>query len=322
MRINPFVYGIVVLAVFFGIILGFQSAGIWSISGKVTASGEKVQPSAADVNTIKGWMTLEEISSTFNVPLANLLTQFQLPADTAPSTAIKDLETDLFSVTSLRTWLESRTQPGESPQPTPAAPAQTQLLFPYNRGMNNLFDWINRHWTLFSISVLVLTAGWIGVNRPAVLPSSAIQSAPQQGFFAPAFTLNTFEGQPVNLADLKGKVVLINFWASWCPPCRAEMQAIQHAYADASDSGLVVLAVNTTYQDDLASAAQFAREQALTFPLLTDPDGSVSRLYQVRAMPTSFFLDRQGKIQLVMVGGPIPEALVRSEVDKLLKEVP
>jgi hypothetical protein len=111
MRIHPIVYGVIVLTVFFGIILGFQSVGFWSISGKVDASGAAIQPSAADVNTIKGWMTLEQITTTFHVPLSDLLTQFKLPADTPPTTAISGLESDLFSVTNLRTWLQSRAQP-------------------------------------------------------------------------------------------------------------------------------------------------------------------------------------------------------------------
>lgn len=111
MRINPILYGVLVLTVFFGIILGFQAAGKWSISGKVTADGEAVQPFVADVNSIKGWMTLEQIATTFNVPLADLLKQFSLPADTPPTTAIKDLESDTFDTTSLRDWLQSLTQP-------------------------------------------------------------------------------------------------------------------------------------------------------------------------------------------------------------------
>ena len=105
MRINPFLYGIFVLVVFLGTILGFQAAGVWSVSGKISSNGEAVQPIASDVNSIKGWMTLEQISMTFNVPVKDILKQFELPADTAPSTAIKDLETEVFSVTNLRTWL-------------------------------------------------------------------------------------------------------------------------------------------------------------------------------------------------------------------------
>lgn len=125
MRIHPIAYGFLVLAVFFGIILGFQSAGIWSVSGKISADGKKVLPDAADVNSIKGWMTLEQISTAYNVPPADLLKQFNLPADTPSSTAIKDLETDRFSMDSLRTWLQSRIQPAGTSS-TSAAPLPTQ----------------------------------------------------------------------------------------------------------------------------------------------------------------------------------------------------
>lgn len=108
MKINPFVYGVVVLVVFLGVIFGFQGAGVWSTSGKVGATGERIQPSAADVNTIKGWMTLEEVSTTFSVPVADILSAFNLPADTPASTALKDLESDTFDMTVLRTWLKER----------------------------------------------------------------------------------------------------------------------------------------------------------------------------------------------------------------------
>ena len=111
MKIKPFVFGLIVLAVFFGIIIGFQQAGVWSTSGKVDASGHQIQPSSADVNTIKGWMSLEQVSTTFNVPVAEILSAFDLPADTSPSTALKDLESDTFSVSGLRTWLEGYQQP-------------------------------------------------------------------------------------------------------------------------------------------------------------------------------------------------------------------
>ena len=105
MKINPFVYGVIVLVVFWGTIYGFQGAGVWSTSGKVTDSGELVEPSAADVNTIKGWMTLEQVSTTFGVPLEEMLSAFDLPADTPANTPLKDLESETFDVTALRTWL-------------------------------------------------------------------------------------------------------------------------------------------------------------------------------------------------------------------------
>ena len=105
MRINPFLFGVIVLAVFMGTIYGFQAAGVWSTSGKVTASGEKVEPSAADVNTIKGWMTLELVSTTFGIPVTEILSAFDLPVDTPASTPLKDLESEVFDITVLRTWI-------------------------------------------------------------------------------------------------------------------------------------------------------------------------------------------------------------------------
>jgi hypothetical protein len=130
MRITPVFYGAFVVTIFLGIILGFQAAGVWSISGKVDASGEQVQASAADVNTIKGWMTLEQIATTFNVPLADMYTQFDLPADTPPSTAIKDLESDTFDTTALREWLQRLSQTVEVPQTNSVTPVPTQIVTP------------------------------------------------------------------------------------------------------------------------------------------------------------------------------------------------
>ncbi len=129
MRINPIIYGVIVLTVFFGTILGFQAAGIWSVSGKVDASGAAVQPSAADVDTIKGWMTLEQISTTYDVSLSDLVKQFDLPAETSLATAIKDLESEAFDMTILRDWLRARPAEG-SAAPTPAAPAEPVAATP------------------------------------------------------------------------------------------------------------------------------------------------------------------------------------------------
>ena len=111
MKINPFVYGIIVLAIFLGVIFGFQGAGVWSTSGKADGLGKAIQPSAADVDTIKGWMTLDQISTTFGAPVAEILSAFNLPADTPVSTALKDLESESFDIPALRAWLQNRQQP-------------------------------------------------------------------------------------------------------------------------------------------------------------------------------------------------------------------
>jgi hypothetical protein len=110
MKINPFVYGILVVSVFLGVVYGFQAAGIWSISGKIDGGGKAIQPSAVDVNTIKGWMTLEQVSAAFGVPVADILSAFDLPADTPVSTPLKDMESDTFDMLMLREWLQEQSQ--------------------------------------------------------------------------------------------------------------------------------------------------------------------------------------------------------------------
>ena len=131
MKIKPVVYGIVVITVFFGVILGFQAAGVWSTSGKVDSSGKSIQPSAADPSTIKGWMTFEQIVTTYNVPLADILAQFNLPASTPITTAVKDLESDTFETSALIAWLQSLSVTSEVPVSTPdavvATPTPTSL---------------------------------------------------------------------------------------------------------------------------------------------------------------------------------------------------
>jgi hypothetical protein len=109
MKINPIIYGIAVIVIFFGAIGVAQAAGVWSISGKVTAGGEKVQLTSSNPDDVKGWMTIGDVAINFGIPLPELLQAFELPADTPATTAIKDLESDVFSTTNLRTWLKERT---------------------------------------------------------------------------------------------------------------------------------------------------------------------------------------------------------------------
>jgi len=108
MKVNPFVYGLLIIVLFFGVIGGAKAAGIWSVSGKLTASGEKVAPTGTNVDEIKGWMTLDDVSAAYKVPVAEIVAAFNLPADTPGTTQIKNLESDSFSTVNLRTWLKER----------------------------------------------------------------------------------------------------------------------------------------------------------------------------------------------------------------------
>ncbi len=177
--------------------------------------------------------------------------------------------------------------------------------------------------SLFSACLLALGAAWVALSMP---PAGSVTQgkvpAPRQGFLAPDFELQDIQGQAVRLSDLRGKPVLLNFWASWCPPCQAEMPDMQKVYDSYAARGFVVLAVNTTYQDSQSEAARFAQAHALTFPILLDQTGDASHRYEIRSMPTSFFIDRQGIIQTVVVGGPMSEGLLRSEAERLLKGGP
>lgn len=143
--------------------------------------------------------------------------------------------------------------------------------------------------------------------------------APREGFLAPAFKLETLEGQSQSLSDFRGAVVVLNLWASWCPPCRAEMPALQSLYEEYRDQGLAVLAVNMTYQDSASAAAAFVAEYGLSFPIMLDRTGLVGNLYRMRALPTTFFIDREGVIQEVVVGGPMSEITLQSMIVELLE---
>ena len=113
--------------------------------------------------------------------------------------------------------------------------------------------------------------------------------------------------------------MILNLWTSWCGPCKAEMPALEAVWADYREQGLVVLAVNSTINDGARAASAFAEAQGLTFPILMATGGEVSRLYGLRSLPTSFFIDPQGVIREVVVGGPMAEALLRVRARQLLE---
>ena len=172
----------------------------------------------------------------------------------------------------------------------------------------------------FFAVILIAGLAWLFVSVDRDGTSTAGQiPAPQVGFLAPDFTLETIQGDTVTLSDLRGKAVLVNLWATWCPPCRAEMPAIQKLYKEYQDRDFVVLAVNATNQDTLSKIPDFTGEYGLTFPILLDTAGEVSRRYQLRSLPSSYFISRDGIIQEVVIGGPMAETLLRTRIEKILE---
>lgn len=173
---------------------------------------------------------------------------------------------------------------------------------------------------IFYAFILILGLAWIFISADKSGMSTAGQtSAPQPGFLAPDFELKTITGETIKLSDLRGQAVLVNLWATWCPPCRAEMKSIEKVYNEYKDRGLVVLAVNMTYQDDPTKITPFITEQELTFPILLDETANTAKAYQLRSLPSSFFINRDGKINEVVIGGPMAEALLRTRIEAILK---
>lgn len=171
---------------------------------------------------------------------------------------------------------------------------------------------------IFYLLILVAGAAWILFSAEQD-PTLAKEPAPQNGFPAPDFSLKTATGETYTLSELKGQAVLVNMWATWCPPCRAEMPAIEAIYQEYKDQGLVVLAINHTFQDNPLDIAPFTEEYGLTFPILLDETADSARAYQVRSLPSSYFINRQGIINEVIIGGPMSEALLRTQIEEILK---
>ena len=153
------------------------------------------------------------------------------------------------------------------------------------------------------VVILLLGFAWIVISADrSGISTSGLIPAPQQGFLAPDFELQTTSGETIKLSDLRGQAVLVNLWATWCPPCRAEMPSIEKVYNEYKDDGLVVLAVDMTYQDTQSNIAPFVAEYGLTFPILLDQSGDVGNAYQLRSLPSSFFINRDGTINEVVIG--------------------
>ncbi len=178
----------------------------------------------------------------------------------------------------------------------------------------------SRQWLYINIAVaglLIVIAGiglvWAG--KPSATAAIPQPTAQPSGEIAPDFTLETLDGETVSLSDFRGKVVMVNFWASWCPPCVAELPTIYQFYQSHQADGFVVLAVNA--QENRGTVSEFINRNGYTFPVLLDPDSVAADEYGIRALPTSFFLDKNGEIQYVH-RGEIDTATLKKVVEPLL----
>jgi cytochrome c biogenesis protein CcmG/thiol:disulfide interchange protein DsbE len=132
----------------------------------------------------------------------------------------------------------------------------------------------------------------------ASVSSTNVPVKPRKGFRAPDFTLLNPKGEKVSLGDFRGQPVMINFWATWCSPCRDELPEIQAAYENSKD--LMVMGIS--FQEKASDVEPFVEKKGLTFPILLDSDGQIAMKYQARGLPTSFFVNPEGIITAVHIG--------------------
>jgi thiol-disulfide isomerase/thioredoxin len=174
-----------------------------------------------------------------------------------------------------------------------------------------------------------LQAGMAGLTAALLLLVLAATAVAEEGLshsFAPVdpprsvpdFSLPDMDGELHSLQDYRGKVVLINFWATWCPPCRREMPALERLYNKLGDQAFAVLAVNQWEDADLVFAYMGDLNVFPTFPILFDPESKVSADFGVKGLPTSFLLDKQGRVVFRAVGG---RAFDHPEVEQTIRSL-
>jgi peroxiredoxin len=147
---------------------------------------------------------------------------------------------------------------------------------------------------------LILVLGVAACAEPDAESKSGVPEGINKGNQALGFTLDSLDGAKVSLSDYRGNVVLVNFWATWCGPCRAEIPAFEEAYQAHKDEGFVVLGVNE--QEAPEAIEPFLAEMGVSYPILLDRQGQVMSEYRVLGMPTSLLLDQDGVIQVRHTG--------------------
>lgn len=178
-------------------------------------------------------------------------------------------------------------------------------------------------WSTMVGLVLIVGGVWLILSRfpiggGSTANSGAVSSepAPIAGHPAPDFALKTLEGETIRLSDYRGTPVIVNFWATWCPPCRAEFPAFQEVAIEQGGDNLVIIGVNHTSGDSPQLVPGFVEEFGITFPIVLDESGETVKTYRVVGLPTTVFIDRNGIINEVFTG-PINKAYIESKLAEL-----
>lgn len=177
-------------------------------------------------------------------------------------------------------------------------------------------------WLVVIGLVLIAGLGWISFAKAVVGDRTAannsrspLEPAPVAGHPAPEFELVNLKGEIVRLSDFKGKPVILNFWATWCGPCRAEFPEFQAAAVDNADD-LVIIGINNTSTDNPNEVPKFVEEMGVTFPIVLDEDRTALEAYKVLGLPTTIFIDSNGIVNEVFTG-PLNKSYIESKISEL-----
>ena len=154
---------------------------------------------------------------------------------------------------------------------------------------------------------ILVVQGCKSSSQPITSNGQEATAVVNAGESAPDFTLVDLEGNQVSLSDFRGKTVFVNFWATWCPPCRAEMPEIEAIYQEYKDKEVVVIGIDIMEPEDVVR--QYVEQGGYSWTFVLDTSGEVTANYEVAAIPTSFFIDREGIIQAVNIGAMTKRAM-------------
>jgi peroxiredoxin len=203
------------------------------------------------------------------------------------------------------------------PQPLPAEEPDPEMARP--QPTRNKRDYVIAAGGVVGAILLIMLVWAMGGDSGSGAPA-----VPQSNRPAPEFTLPTPDGGEVRLSDYRGSIVLINFWGSWCEPCRNELPELQTAYEQLRDQGFVVIGIDL-FDNEFDEAGtrytrediqQFVEQQGLTYPIALDVQGEVSNAYRIFPIPTSYFVDREGTIRYV-----IPREITAEEIVQWFTEL-
>jgi cytochrome c biogenesis protein CcmG/thiol:disulfide interchange protein DsbE len=172
-----------------------------------------------------------------------------------------------------------------------------------------------RRRALLLVAVAVVVSAVAGLLSIGLRRDASAVPSPLIGRTAPDFTLAQFDGKPFTLSTLRGQVVVVNFWASWCAECHTEQPVLNQAWQQFRDSGVVVVGVN--FQDTTEDAIDYVRSAGVSYPVVEDSDSRTALAYGLRGVPETFVIDRTGRIADRIIG-PVDATWLTNQINSML----